>query len=113
MAAISPRIQQRDVTRDSVMTCLKLSAVMLVEYVLKEYFGGLAMEWRTFIEHIVALPVTMRTSRTRRVFQIHLNARQPQQKASLQAAVAEVNRRDIRQGKRRLVFEIVGDGGGP
>ena len=44
------QIYTRDTGRDTVMTCLKLNALLLLEFVLKEYFGDLRMEWRTFID---------------------------------------------------------------
>lgn len=101
------RIFERDTGRDSTMTCLKLFALMLIEYTLKEYFGALGMEWRTFIEHFVHLPVTVRTTRKRRLFQIHANPRQPKRMAQLATALAEVNRRRVHQGDRLLVFELL------
>ena len=99
-------IFERDVGRDSIMTCLKLNVLTLLEFVLQEYFGGLKMEWRTFIEHFAALPVTVRTTRHKVVFQIHANLRQRSRMAQLEAAVAEINRRRIRRGKQLLVFEL-------
>lgn len=103
-------IQQRDVGRDSIMTCLKLSVLSLAEFVLKEYFGSMAAEWRTYIEQLVALPVTVRTTADRRLFQIHANRRQPERMAQLAVALAEVNRRQLRQGKRLLEFEVIEGG---
>jgi hypothetical protein len=100
-------IQQRDTGRDGIMTCLKVSMLALVEFVLKEYFGGASMEWRTFIEQVVALPVTVRTTKDKRRCQIHANPRQPALMARLATAIAEVNRRAITQGERALVFELV------
>jgi len=105
-------IQQRDTGRDSIMTCLKVTILALTEFVLKEYFGGLRAEWRTFIEALVKLPVTVRTTKTQRLFQIHANPRQPALMVQLAEAVGEVNRRKIRQGKRLLVFELVEVGWG-
>jgi hypothetical protein len=103
-------IQRRDLGRDAIMTCLKLSMLALVEFTLKEYFGSMAAEWRTYIEQFIALPVTMRTTATRRHFMIHANLRQPERMAQLADALTEVNRRTIRQGDRLLVFELVQDG---
>ncbi|MCP4654602.1 MAG: hypothetical protein GY856_04180 [bacterium] len=100
-------IYARDTGRDSIMTCLKMSVLMLIEYVLKEYFGGLRMEWRTFIDQLVALPVTVRTTRHIRRYQIHANPRQPTRMDELRAACAEVTRRRIPVDDRRLVFEVV------
>ncbi|MFH0903257.1 MAG: hypothetical protein V2A73_21720, partial [Pseudomonadota bacterium] len=39
--ATTPReVYVRDTTRDAIVTCLKMTVLMLIEYVLKEYFGG-------------------------------------------------------------------------
>jgi len=105
-------IQQRDTGRDSIMTCLKVTILALTEFVLKEYFGSLRAEWRTFIEALVVLPVTVRTTKSRRLFQIHANPRQPKLMTLLTEALVEVNRREVRQGKRLLVFELIEAGTG-
>ncbi|MFZ5785735.1 MAG: hypothetical protein ACOY3Y_04760 [Acidobacteriota bacterium] len=101
-------IYVRDTGRDSIMACLKLGALALVEYVLQEYFAGSQMQWRTYIEQFVALPVTVRTREHCRVYQIHANRRQPELMARLAAALAEVNRRKIIRADELLVFELVG-----
>jgi hypothetical protein len=100
-------IYARDPTRDNVMTCLKLNVLLLLQFVLKEYFGDLGMEWRSFIEQFVLLPVTVRTSRRRVVYQIQANSRQPQRMAQLRSACAEVNRRQLHRAERLLRFEVV------
>jgi len=102
------QIYQRDTARDSVMTCLKVTVLSLVEFVMQEYFGGSRMQWRTFIEQFVALPVTIRTSKYRRVFEVQANVRQLPRMAQLQAAFIEVNCRKLKQGDKLLVFELVG-----
>lgn len=100
-------IYVRDMTRDSIVTCLKLTVLMLIEYVLKEYFGGLRMEARSFIEAFVHLPVTVWETRTSITYQLHDNPRSPELSARLREACAEVNRREIRRGKKGLRFEVV------
>jgi len=75
---------------------------------MQEYFGGVRMQWRTFIEQFVALPVTVRTREHCRVYQLHANLRQPEQMARLAAALAELNRRKICRDDERLVFELIG-----
>ena len=85
----------------------KVTVLLLLDYVLKEYFGGLAAEWRTYIEELVALPVTVRTTKTTRLIQIHANPRQPARMKQLHAAMAEVNRRALQSGKNKLRFELV------
>ena len=90
------------------MTCLKLSLCMLMEFVLREYFGMHRMEWRTFIEQFVTLPVTVRTTRARRLYQIHANKRQPDNMQRLAEALMTLNARKLRRDNRLLVFELVG-----
>ena len=101
-------IYERDVGRDSAMTCLRLTLSMLIEFVLREYFGGYGLEWRTFIEQFVALPVTVRTTNNRCLYQIEPNPRQPENMIYLARALREVNARRIHRGDRLLVFELVG-----
>jgi hypothetical protein len=104
----TPRlIYKRDVGRDSVMTCLKLTIVMLIEHVLRDYFGGLRMEWRTFIDNFVSLPVTIRTTRSRVRYQFHANLRALARMRQLQAACEVLNGKKLRRGKARLEFEVV------
>ena len=100
-------IYARDTTRDGVMTCLKLNVLSLLEFVLHEYFGGLGLHWRTFIEQFVALPVQMRSSKTRCVYSIQANGRQPERMDQLRGALDEINRRKLKRGKQLLVFELV------
>ena len=102
------QIYVRDTERDSVMTCLKLAMLSLLEFAMQEYFGGMAMQWRTFIEQFVALPVTVRTTKHRCVYEIHANQRQPERMAQLRAALDQINSRGIRRGERQLVFDLIG-----
>ena len=100
-------IYERDTTRDSIMTCLKVTVLSLLEYVAREYFGGLAMEWRTFITHFVGLAVTVHRTEERCLFRIHANRRQKERMAQLQKAIDEINRRQIRREDELLEFELV------
>jgi hypothetical protein len=88
------------------MTCLKVTALMLIEFVLKEYFGGGRMEVRTFIEDFVRLAVTVRQTADEVVYQIESNPRSPEKMQWLEAACAEATRRNLRAGDHRLRFEV-------
>jgi len=107
LTTMPEQIHERDTGRDSIMTCLKLTMMAMLEFVLKEYFGGVAMEWRTFIEQLVPLPVTVRSTTQRCVYQFHANPRHPALMADVTAAVAVINLRRLRRGKQLLVFEVV------
>ncbi len=85
-----------------------MTVLMLLEFVLKEYFGGLRMEPRTFIEAFVHVPVTVRESQREIVYELHENMRSPQQSELLRQACAEITRRELRRGKKRLRFVAVG-----
>jgi len=89
------------------MTCLKLTVLMLLEFVLKEYFGGLGMEARTFIEEYLPLPTTRVETAHEVCFQITENPRSPRHAAWLRQAIQEINRREIRQNGKRMRFEII------
>ena len=104
----TPReIYVRDTTRDGVVTCLELMALMLIEYVLKEYFGGARMEIRTFIEQLAHLAVTTRTTTTEVLYEIAANPRNPPLNDWLRRAAAETTRRKVRVGERVLRLAIV------
>ena len=100
-------IYARDTGRDNIMTCLKLNMLLLLEFVLREYFDGLRMEYRNFIEQFVMLAVTVRTSRRRVLYQIHSNPRQPQRMEQLRAACEAINARKIHRDEQLLRFEVI------
>jgi len=104
----TPRIiYKRDTTRENIVTAAKMTTILLIEYVLREYFAGLGIEFRTFIEYFVYLPVTIRTSSTEICYQIEENPRNNTRTQQLQKACAEITRRQIVRDGRRLVFEVV------
>ena len=100
-------IYVRDTTRDGIATAAKLSTHMLIEYVLKEYFGNLRMEARTFIESLVNLPVTIRRTATEVVYEVADNPRNPKLTGRLRAACANVSRRKIKVDGRTLRFRVM------
>ena len=101
-------IYERDTGRDSLMTCLQLNISMLVEFVLREYFQGLGLKWRTFIEQLVHLPVTIRTTARRRTFELRANPRQPPTMHKLAAALTHINARNLTRDGRLLHFTLTG-----
>jgi len=104
----TPRlIYQRDTTRENIATVLSLTVMMLLEFVLKEYFGGLKIELRTFIEHFVYLPTTVRTSQSKIVYQIEGNPRHQVRTNQLREACAEITRRLLQRDGKLLIFEVV------
>ncbi len=111
--ATTPReVYVRDTTRDAIVTCLKMTVLMLIEYVLKEYFGGLRMEARSFLEDYLWLPVTVRKTSRSIIYSIEGNTRSPEKLKHLRSACEEATRRGIKLDGRRLRFEVI-DPSGP
>lgn len=97
----------RDTTRENIASATTMMVMLLVEWVLREYFGGLKMELRTFIEHFMFVPVTIRTTRHRARYEIQANPRNPVRTEQLRGACAEINRRRLRRDGRLLILEVV------
>lgn len=102
-------IYQRDTTRESIVTSLTMTGLMLVMFVLHEYLGGLRMQFRTFIEQLMPLPVTVVTTQTLVRYQIHANSRNPALMARLREACTRINTRDLHRGDCLLRYELLED----
>ena len=59
------------------------------------------------IDQFMFLAVTVRTSRRRVLYQIHVNERQSERMKQLQGACDAINRRRIHRGERLLKFELI------
>ncbi len=106
LASMPDFIVERDVELDSIGTCIKLTLVALLEFILREYFAGARMELRTFVEQFVGLPVRIEQTRQVQRFVIYPNSRSPLAMEKLAAACAEVTRRRVRHHGRRLILEV-------
>lgn len=102
-------IYVRDTALDSVTTCLKMALLTLLEFVCREYFDGWRMMPRTFAEAFVPLPVTIRESPHRIVYEVAPNPRDPKMTALLDSALQRVTKRKIKVGKRLLVARLRDD----
>ena len=100
-------ILERDTTRENVATCLTLSMLMLVEWVMREYMGGgFRMELQTFLNYFLYLPVEARISWHKVRYRIDANDLSEAYVELLDQACTEINRRKIKRDDRRLVFEV-------
>lgn len=100
-------IYKRDATRENIVTVFTLTILLLIEFVLREYFGNLKMELRTFIECFLYAPTTVRTSHYQIIYQIEGNPRNRGSTEQLCGACQEITRRKLRKNGRLLVFEVV------
>lgn len=106
LASMPETIETRDVELDSIATVLKLTAVALFEYILREFFEGKRMELATFNAQFLSLPVRMIKSRNEVRYVIAYNRRSPKRMQQLRDACDEVNRRRIHHRGRLLVLEL-------
>jgi hypothetical protein len=97
----------RDTTRENIATAATTMVMLLVEWVLREYFGGLRMEIRTFIEHFMLTPVTVRYTRYRVCYQLQANPRDPERTELLRKACIEVTKRKLRRDGRLISLEVL------
>jgi hypothetical protein len=107
LATTSPVIYERDTARENVVTAFTLNVLFLIEFVLREYFGGIRMELRTFIEYFVNQPLTVTTTDTELTYRIQANPRNKERTDQMRKACDEVTRRRLTRGNRRLVFLVI------
>lgn len=105
LSSTPSKIWKRDLTRENICSILSLSAMMLVEWVLKEYFGGVRMELSTFLANFFHLPVQVRTSWGKIVYVFETGDLKPERERLLVHACAEMTKRGLRRDGRRLIFE--------
>ncbi len=96
-------IYVRDTALDSISTCLKMVLLALLEFVCQEYLGGYRLTPRTFIEAWIALPVTIRQSHYRVIYEIAPNPRDPTMTRRLEQALGVITERKLRYQGRLLV----------
>lgn len=99
-------IYARDTSRDSIVTVLTLSVLNLIHFVLQEYMPGHRMQYRTFIEQLMALPVTVETSASTVRYRIDRNPRNPKLLEALEKACELVTERNIKRAGRRMILEM-------
>jgi len=100
-------IYSRDATRENLVTALTVTVMVLIDYVLRNFFSGLKMEYRTFIEHFIHTPTTIRTSHCRVLYQFEANARNCKITEELRAACLVITQLRLRTDGRLLVFEVL------
>lgn len=103
----SALMHERDTARENVVTAFTMNVLFLIEFVLREYFGGIRMELRTFIEHFVNLPVTVTTTDNEITYRVQGNPRNPERTEQVRNACDEVTRRGLMREGRGLVFLVV------
>ena len=104
-------IYARDTDLDSIMTCLKMSLLSLLEFIGHEYFAGYRMTPRTFAEALVPLPVTIRERPHEIVYEVAPNPRDPKMMELLTSALDRITSRRLKVRGRRFIARIRDDPG--
>lgn len=105
-------IFQRDTTRENIATSLTMMVMLLLEWVLRNYFGNVRMELRTFLEFFLYCPTEVLTNHRRALYRIESTGLKPDKAELLHAACKEISARKIRRPDGRLlVFEAVDKSG--
>lgn len=108
-SSMPDQIFVRDTTRENVATAMTMTGMLLVEWVLREYFGGAKMELHTFLNYFLYLPVEVRTSWHRVLHRIDARSLSPERQALLRRACEEITRRHIKRSGRWLKFEVLAE----
>jgi len=99
-------IYVRDTALDSITTCLKMALLSLLEFVCQEYLGGRRITPRIFADALVALPVRIIERQHEVIYEVEPNKRDPEMMALLAGAFERINKRQLRNGKRRIVVRM-------
>ena len=97
------RIFKHDVELDSLFSVLKVGMVLLVTYVLKEYFGDARMEPVTFLQRVASLPARLRMTPELEIVTFDFNHRDPDVMAILSEHCETINARKLRTRSGRVL----------
>lgn len=99
-------IYQTDVELDQILSVLKLGCALLVQVLLHQFFGGLAIGFNTFITQIFALPGTRIVTDTTETIRFRANRRNPKLMKELEQACQRFNAINHQRKGRTVRFEV-------
>ena len=97
------KIFQHDVELDSLFNLLKVGLVLVVNFVLKEYFGDARMDAVTFLERVATLPARLRILPHQEILTFEYNRRDPEVMALLTAQCDAINARRLTTRHGRIL----------
>ena len=97
------QILKMDVELDMLFSVLKCSLVLVVQYVLREYFKGTRMDAITFLNRFATLPARLRALPDREILTFSYNQRNPDIMALLLAHCETINARALRTRSGRTL----------
>jgi transposase len=95
-----------DTTLDETMLAFKLTFLNLCSTLLRRYFGGLAIDTTTLIDHILTLPGERVTTPTLETIRIYYQAREKRFMGVVEEACRQLTEKKLKSGRRMLCFEI-------
>ena len=98
-------IFKHDVELDSLFSLLKVAMVLLVTFVLKEYFGDARMSVGTFLDRVATLPATLHKTPQLEIVTYEYNRRDPEVMGLLESYAEAINARGLRlrSGKKLYI----------
>jgi len=106
LQSMPDEIYARDTELDSAATCLKMMLLAMLEFFCQEYLGRLRIMPRTVIEEWLMLPVTIRQTRWKVVYEVAPNPRNPAMTRLLAQALDRITERKLRVDDRLMVARI-------
>ena len=99
----------RDTALDQIATCLKMVLLCLLEFVCQEYLGRRRLDPQTIVGAWMPLPVTIRKSKHRVIYEVAPNPRNQAATELLRSALAEVTARRLKVDGRLMIACIKGE----
>ena len=100
-------IFKHDVELDSLFALLKVGMVLLVTYVLKEYFDNARMSVGTFLDRVATLPATLHQTPQLEIVTYEYNRRDPEVMGLLESYAEAINARGLRlRSGKKLYIKI-------
>lgn len=101
------KIFAHDVELDSLFSLMKVGLVLMITYVLREYFGGACMEAITFLDRVATLPARLRKTKGMEILTFEYNRRDPDVMSLLETHCDAINKRGLHtRSGRKLRIQI-------
>lgn len=99
-------IRQLDVSLDTVLTAIKLTAAQLIAFVVRMYLVAMPMTAETFLSRVLTYKGRREIGIEQERVVFYQNPRDPQVNAALVQACQRLNERGLSRAGKRLIYEI-------
>ena len=107
-ARLEPRrmIRELDVEQDRILTATKLTALQLIEFVVREYLLGFLMTPETFVSRVFSIAGRREVTAELEQIVFYENPRDPKVNAELADACIRLNARNLKRNGRLLRYAM-------